>query len=83
MKIINKLRAWSERHDTAAHIIMGFALTLLFGPWLAGAFMLGIEADQINVFGLRDRVKDTLDDLVADGIGLLIAMMILKFVFNG
>lgn len=73
------LREYFDCHDNQAHILMGLALTLIAGPALAWAFMIGVEAAQMDMFGIRGRVRDTVMDLIDDGIGVTLASIVLKF----
>lgn len=78
------LREWSERNDKQAHVLLGIILTLFFS-WLnsfvslfnwthaiTGLFV--VEGTQTWIFGFR--IKDTLLDLLAGIVGVLIGLII-------
>ena len=78
-KLINSLKAFSNRHDKLSHLVLAFAITFI-GVKFAVGFVLSIELTQIDVLGIAGRIPDTLGDLVADGAGIGLALLVLKIV---
>lgn len=58
-------------------VITGFMSIALHGNlWPALWFMIAVELTQISIYGIKDRVKDTLLDILMDLIGLSVILII-------
>jgi len=82
---MKKIYNWFQRHDKFSHFLMAFGFCLLadlfigYAIYISAGIMIAIEIYQIFRFGIKNRIKDTLLDLLADaaGIGLYFLMGII------
>lgn len=82
--VIQTLR---KKYDKLAHFLLAFLLVFIFHflgyLWIpfnfshAITFMICIELTQIDAFGIRGRIKDTLLDLLVDALGIGLGLILL------
>lgn len=76
-----------KKYDKWLHFILAFALVFIFyfmGEIFWDAFnfshaitfMVCIELTQIDAFGIKGRVVDTILDLFVDGLGITLALLL-------
>ncbi len=70
----DQLTNFSNKHDKLAHLALSLFITEYFGTKFAIGFMLSIELTQADIFGIKNRYKDTALDLTYDSIGIFIAI---------
>jgi hypothetical protein len=70
----DQLKDLSIKHDKLAHFVLGYVLAEKYGWKFALGVSLGIEASQIDVFGIKGRYKDTFLDMAAYSAGVSIAI---------
>lgn len=86
--LLTLLREWSDKNDKIAHGLLGFGLTLLF-HWMGNVCsmfnwthsitsLVTVECVQMWAFGIK--IEDTLLDLFADAVGIIIALALLTLV---
>ena len=76
MSLITRLRNWSVKNDKFAHFLLSFFLTLILGWKFSSGFLIAIECTQADIFGIKDRITDTIFDLTFDFLGLILAILI-------
>ncbi len=86
--LIQSLR---KKYDKLAHLLLSFFLVFIFhGLGLiwgvfnfahAITFMICIELTQIDAFGIKGRIQDTLLDLLMDGVGIGLGLILLHLLF--
>ncbi len=74
----DQLTNFSIKHDKLAHLALSLFITEYFGPKFAIGFMLSIELTQVDIFGIKNRYKDTALDLTYDSIGIFISIKLWK-----
>ena len=85
--MIKKVYDWFQKHDKISHFLLAFFFCLLadsfigYAIYISAGIMIAIEIYQIFRFGIKNRIKDTLLDLLADaaGIGLYFLMGIIIY----
>ena len=84
------IKSLREKYDKLAHFLLAFFLVFIFyglhSLWNmfnyahAITFMVCIELTQIDAFGIKGRIKDTLLDLLVDALGIGLGLILLKIV---
>ena len=69
-----KLQNAPGQWDKVQHFLLAFILA--FNPTIALTALVTIELVQIDIFGIKGRVKDTILDLVADLLGFIIGRIV-------
>jgi len=84
IKLYKKLKNSSHPWDKVQHFFLAVFLIFITSLFFSFDFSLGftigsllfIELTQIDIFGIKGRVKDTLLDLLADFLGLLFGVYV-------
>jgi len=85
--MIQKIKKLSDKYDYVAHFLLAlFVFLVVFLiksasalPFTTG-FMLAIELTQIDIFGIKGRIIDTIKDIIFDALGIITGMYVCNLI---